>query len=145
MSRELYAHQKTALDRLPFNGGYLAFEQGLGKTITIIRHLKRLPYKRVLVVCPAVAIGVWDSECRLEGITPSIPRGSREDKAVDIRSAPEEGWVVVNYEALLGGGVEAAIAKWDPEVIIIDEAQKIKNSQAKRSKVLHRLNATIRG
>ncbi len=137
----LYDHQEYALQNLPSRGGYLAFEQGLGKTITAIRYAEKHGYRKVLVVAPAIVLGVWDDE--LEGYDRHLPKGSRKQKAEQIASyVPVEHihYCIINYEALVGtGDLEAAVNKWDPDLIIIDEAQKIKNATAKRSKVLHRL------
>lgn len=136
MSRELFLHQREALEKLPPKGGYLAFEQGLGKTLTAITYAEQHNFARVLVVCPAVAIGVWEDE--LEDRPVTVPTGTRKEKAQQI----EGGWIILNYEALLEPELEKAVAKWDPDLIIIDEAQKIKSATAKRSKVLHRLGKT---
>ena len=147
MTLELYAHQARALAKLPAEGGYLAFEQGLGKTLTALRYMRMHGgRKRVLVVCPAVAIGVWHSEAVRDGIECiTAPSGSRAAKADEIRGLVGTGLcdtpelLILNYEALLERQVETAVAKWDPDLVIVDEAQKIKTASAKRSKVLHRL------
>jgi len=149
MTRELYNHQSAALERLPSTGGYLAFEQGLGKSLTAIHFALRHEYRRVLIVCPAVAIGVWESELMQEGIGGWAPRGSRAAKASAIRDEcagdrpdPLDGpYLILNYEALLDKRVEAAVRSYAPDLIIVDEAQKIKTATAKRSKALHRLCA----
>ena len=137
-SRELYDHQKKALEFLSPEGGYLAFEQGLGKTLTAIRYAEKHWATRVLVVCPAVAIGVWENELLEAGHAPLIPQGTRKEKAEFIAGSGG-GYLVLNYEALIELAVERAVSKWMPDLIIIDEAQKIKTATAKRSKVLHRL------
>ena len=145
MKRELYNHQSRALQRIPATGGYLAFEQGLGKSLTAIHYAQQHGYGRVLVVCPAVAIGVWEQELAAEGLAGWAPRGRRADKSNAIREGYDgdrsagEPVLILNYEALLDRGVEAAVKRYAPDLIIIDEAQKIKTATAKRSKVLHRL------
>lgn len=138
-SRTLFAHQERALGKLPRAGGYLAFEQGLGKTLTAIRYASKHRYDRVVVVCPAVAVGVWAEELRSEGYPTLVPTGTRLEKAQQIRDAVGYSYVVLNYEALLEKKVEQAVAWWLPDLLIVDEAQKIKTATAKRSKVLHRL------
>ena len=143
MTRELYAHQEAALERLPAEGGYLAFEQGLGKSLTALRYMQLHGRSTVLVVCPAVALGVWEAEAAAEGITCEVPSGSRLAKAEYIdelrKGRPAEFVIVLNYEALLEPAVERAIKRLDLDLVIVDEAQKIKTANAKRSKVLHRL------
>lgn len=139
-SRTLFRHQSEALRWLPENGGYLAFEQGLGKTLTAIRYADAEP--RVLVICPAVAIGVWATELLTEGKDPLVPEGTRAQKAEwikDLDYDEEDGWLILNYEAIIDKGMERAIERWDPDLIIVDEAQKIKNPTAKRSRAVHRL------
>ncbi len=137
--KSLYAHQLEALETLPIKGGFLGFEQGLGKTVTAIRYAEQHRYTSVLVVCPAVALGVWENEIQ-EEIGPYLsPQGTRKQKAEMIALAHHYDWVVINYEVLLEPSVEKAIKKWGPDLIILDESQKIKTATAKRSKVLHRL------
>ena len=151
MTIELYAHQERALDKLPAEGGYLAFEQGLGKTLTALRYVQLHGYRSVLVVCPSVAIAVWEGEVAADGAGRAFaPTGTRAAKAARIRDLEaartrdldrggDTQYLVLNYEALLEPTVERAIQKWDPDLVIVDEAQKIKTATAKRSKVLHRL------
>lgn len=138
--RDLYDHQEAALDRLPPDGGYLAFEQGLGKTLTAITWAAKNNYEDILVVCPAIAIGVWQDELAQEGYTPVVPIGTRKQKAEQVLDSWPGGYTILNYEALLEPSVERAIKQMDFDLIIIDEAQKIKTATAKRSKVLHRLS-----
>lgn len=137
--KTLFEHQERALGKLPQEGGYLAFEQGLGKTLTAIRYVTLWGHDRVLVVCPAVAVGVWAEELSREGYPFLVPTGTRKQKAEQIKAHNEDGFIVINYEVLLERQVELAIAKYTPDLLVVDEAQKIKNATAKRSKVMHRL------
>jgi SNF2 family DNA or RNA helicase len=140
--RTLYSHQRRALRKLPSTGGYLAFEQGLGKTVTAITYAQRQGATRVLVVAPAVALGVWANEFDAMGITwYTLPEGTRKQKAEQL---PESGYAVVNYEVLLEPAFEKAVMKWKPDLIILDEAHKVKSASAKRSKVAHRLGKHFR-
>ena len=148
MPHELYAHQVAALERLPAEGGYLAFEQGLGKTLTSLRYVSMHQHRRVLIVCPTVAVGVWTREIGEDAAGRAYaPTGSRADKADFIRDIPERDrtnaptdFLILNYEALLDRRVESAAKGFQPTLVIVDEAQKIKTASAKRSKVLHRLS-----
>ncbi len=136
--RTLYKHQQRALEKLPPSGGYLAFEQGLGKTLTAIEYAKQHSYWKVLVVAPSIALGVWERELKEEGCLVTLPEGTRKEKALWIENAGRV-FVVINYEVLLEPEVVRAVQSWDPELIIVDEAHKIKNATAKRSKALHKL------
>lgn len=136
--RRLYSHQLRALRELPKRGGYLAFEMGLGKTFTAIEYAYKHGHSRVLVICPAVALGVWADELKQEEEPYYLPTGSRKEKAIQVTDA-ERGYMLLNYEAIIETAVERAINKWNPTLIIVDEAHKIKSATAKRSKVVHRL------
>ena len=144
---KLYEHQEKALEALKPTGGYLAFEQGLGKTLTAIRYAQRTGAKRIVVICPAVAIGVWVDEISRGNGKVEVPRGSRADKARWIADAASDvgrgeapQWLVLNYEALLHAPLERALARYGADLIVLDEAQKIKTATAKRSKAVHRLS-----
>jgi len=149
--RELYDHQRAALTRLPAGGGYLAFEQGLGKTLTAILYAYKHPASRVLVVAPAVALGVWkdelwnhdsDYQAHYSTYRSFLPVGTRKQKAEQIAAHSKDYWpgfIIINYEVLLEPAVERAIKAWNPDLIIFDEAHKIKSATAKRSKSAHRL------
>lgn len=136
--KKLYQHQQRALDKLPPEGGYLAFEQGLGKTLTAIAFCNKHDYYKTLVIAPSIAIGVWERELCEENQDILLPEGTRKEKAAQIAKAGRE-FIVINYEVLLEPEVIRAIEKWDPELIVVDEAHKAKTATAKRSKALHKL------
>ena len=139
--RKLYKHQLRALEKLPKEGGYLAFEQGLGKTMTAIKYAMENNYEQIFVIAPAIALGVWRQELALEGFDADLPTGTRKEKAEDIRNRTAV-FTVLNYEALLEPAVEKALLARKPDLIIVDEAHKVKSSSARRSKVMHRLGKT---
>ena len=58
----LHPYQKQGAAFLAGGGVLLADEAGLGKTIQAIEACKALDARRVLVLCPAVALGVWHDE-----------------------------------------------------------------------------------
>lgn len=70
----LYPHQEDALKRMPIieqegRGGVLAFEPGLGKTITVVAHLKHMKETEEshgcdLIVCPVAVITHWVEEIK---------------------------------------------------------------------------------
>ena len=139
--RTLYPYQERAVHRLVENnvGGAAMMPPGLGKTITAIRAAQFLRSRRVLVVGPVSAIGVWEDELAQEGEPFLAPTGTRKEKAEEAVLAGD-GWIILNYEALLSKDVEKALLKWDPTLVIFDESHKIKTPTAKRSRAAHRLS-----
>jgi len=121
-------------------GSCLADDMGLGKTVQVLaltaNLFSRQPCKMLLVVPPSLA-GNWEKETErfLPTIKPVLLTGpSKEAGTIDCSSA---GLYITTYP-LLGKLQNAKENQWD--LVVIDEAQAIKNSstgQAKAVKALH--------
>ncbi len=123
-------------------GGLLADEMGLGKTLQAIAVLagrRKLPH---LVVCPTSLISNWARE--LAKFAPHVPvlvyAGARR---TDTLSDVEPGTVVVtSYGLLRSNATDLAAQEWD--VVVLDEAQQIKNPDALAARAARALNARLR-
>lgn len=117
----------------------IADECGLGKTFSSvliakagrIGPIEELPW-RGLVVCPKAVRTQWIAEIKLED--PGIPitelyYGQRLNNYI--------GWHIIHYEALLAYPPTDIL--WD--IVIADEAHRIKNRHAKRTKAIKSLHA----
>lgn len=156
-----YEHQMEAVSFLRNKpDGFLFFEMGTGKTGTAVltyrawnqREMRQL---RCLVVCPSVVIYNWRDEfglfskMDLKDVLP-LAKGSGKQKAEivydNLVKDMKSGVLIVNYEALLTQELFTAIQRWNPEVIIFDEAHYLKNPSTKRSKLCIKLaeSATYR-
>ncbi|MBI5442204.1 MAG: DEAD/DEAH box helicase [Deltaproteobacteria bacterium] len=134
------------LDGIAFAAGagraILADDMGLGKTIQGIGVAELLAREagvaRVLVVCPTSLKAQWASEVeRFSGRTCQLVLGSAEE-----RLAQYEGsafFTVVNYEQVLRDLKTVEAARWD--LIVLDEGQRIKNWEAKTSRVIKGLRS----
>ena len=67
--------------------------------------------------------------------------GARETRASTIRAQPTF-YRLVNYEQVVRD--LEAINAWQPDVVVLDEAQRIKNWEAKTSKAVKKLAAAMR-
>lgn len=152
-----YLHQTQAFDfacekfglTAPYpasNGVALLMEMGTGKTITSIGITGALyqfgKVNRVLVVCPLSIVGVWQQEFESFAAYPynlTVLSGSSTKKKEMLSVVPDEGLqiIVVNYESTWR--IQDAIEEFAPELIICDEAHKIKEARTAQSKCLHRL------
>ncbi len=123
----------------------LADEMGLGKTIqavaacALLRRLGRA--ERVLVVTPASLQGEWEEQIRrFTRLSLQTLEGSRAERlaAYDRGTAPF--FTVVNYDAMLTDSLEVN-ERLKPEVVILDEAQRIKNWNTKTAMAVKRLRS----
>jgi SNF2 family DNA or RNA helicase len=144
-------HQLTCIERAKEMQDFaLFFDMGAGKTsttINILRH-KFAHYKRVLrtvIFCPPVVCINWKREFEAHskiGHLVHVLSGSQKkrieqfNKLKDNRPSPI---FVTNYESLQMEDLMQLIFNWRPEATVWDESQRIKNPQAKRTKIAIRL------
>src|SRR6267154_428015 len=114
----------------------LADEMGLGKTIQAIAACellaRRRDIKRVLVVCPASLKAEWEEQiARFTDRPTQAVFGSRAARLLAYREP--KFFTIVNYEQVLGDAadINKVLA---PDVIVLDEAQRIKNWQIKTAR-----------
>jgi SNF2 family DNA or RNA helicase len=129
----------------PRHSAILADEMGLGKTmqaITTVRMLLRAGYiKNVLLICPKPLVTNWQREFQTWApeITVAAVTGNQQQRAWHWKSNPAMV-KLANYELLTRD--EATVT--DPEscydLVILDEAQRIKNKSNATSLVVHKIN-----
>jgi superfamily II DNA or RNA helicase len=152
LQTELRPYQREGLDWLQFLrdyevGGILADDMGLGKTVQALAHI--LVEKRegrldrpCLVVCPTSVVPNWLAEAaRLapELRVLSLHGGDRAERFPEIDKAD----LVVTTYALLPRDAESLLPlSW--HIAVLDEAQAIKNSAAKTTQLVCRLDARHR-
>ena len=137
-----WRHQRDGVGKwLRFKRGSLYHAMGAGKSmeaLTGIGHLfKNGLAHRALILCPLSVYAEWPRQFERHATDGSlhIIHDVKKGKAL-LADLPEKSVVLLNYEKL--ASLEADLAgKFD--VIVADEATKIKNPQAQRTKVLARL------
>lgn len=120
----------------------LADDMGLGKTIQGIGVAELLAQKadirKVLVICPTSLKSQWRNEIeRFADRSCRLVFGSASERAEQYGN--EEFFTVCNYEQVLRDLPAIERVKWD--LIILDEAQRIKNWEAKTTNTVKRLNS----
>jgi hypothetical protein len=130
-------------------GGILADDMGLGKTLQTLTWLAWLrerngkQFKPALVICPASVLHNWRREA--EKFTPHLKVLVLESGAArhNLRKQiPQYDLIVTNY-ALLRRDLEA-LQKFSFGVVILDEAQFIKNPAAQVTQSVKQLKASQR-
>lgn len=139
----LYPYQKEGvLFAVQAGRALIGDEMGLGKTIQAIAVTEILAryfdVSKVLVVCPASLKYQWQSENkRFTGRESLVISGNLAKRRKQYRQA---GFCkITNYEKL---HVDLdLIEDWAPELVIVDEAQRIKNWNTIASRALKRINS----
>jgi len=133
--RPLLEHQKEAVKTLCENKKYiLADDLGLGKTTSAVVASLESQSKKILVICPASLKINWKREIEnYSDKTISIVEGKKWEDA---------DYVIINYDILknfhsLEKDTESIIRNSGFDLIIVDEAHAICNTQAQRTKLVN--------
>lgn len=135
--------------RLNLNGYILAFDQGLGKTITAIALAECLHATQIFIVCPNSLKEVWRNEIGKYLKRYSDPKVFSEDVVVCESSASSPKnypkFVITNQEAISNAFPYINPAS-KASMLIVDEVHNFRNIDGKRTKELldlkKRINAT---
>lgn len=139
---KLYPYQEEGMLHLAFGERVLlADEMGLGKTVQavaaceLLRQLRGI--QRVLVVSPASLKAEWEEQItKFAGLPTKVVWGTRQDR---LKAYAEPSFFyLTNYEQ-----ARADLAEMNrliaPDVVILDEAQRIKNWQTKTAQTIKQL------
>ncbi len=140
----LYPYQKAGMAHLAFTGrALLADEMGLGKTVQAIAAAELLRQsgrvRRVLVVSPASLKAEWEDQImQFTGRQAKPVFGSRPAR---LRLyAEEHPYSLCNYEQVRND-VDDINRLLVPDLVILDEAQRIKNWPTKTAKTIKRVRS----
>ena len=149
---ELRDYQKKGVSWLQFLreyelNGILADDMGLGKTLQTLAHIliekqkKRLS-KPCLIIAPTSVIYNWEHEA--SRFTPSLSvlllRG--DDRKTLFNAIPQHDVVLSTYPLVVRD--KETLLSHDYHLLILDEAQTIKNAQAKMTQIIQQIKATHR-
>jgi superfamily II DNA or RNA helicase len=140
----LLPYQREGMLHLAFGErALLADEMGLGKTVQAIAACELLAQRKgiecVLVVCPASLKAEWEEQIvRFTGRSARPVFGPRPQRLAAYR-APAF-FNIVNYEQVLADAddLNALLA---PDIVVLDEAQRIKNWHTKTARRVKELRA----
>jgi superfamily II DNA or RNA helicase len=139
----LYLYQRQgALFAAKAGRSLIADDMGLGKTIEAIAAVEILArtvgLERVLIVCPTSVKHQWKQEIEkfcsrsaevVEGLLPKREKLYRSDSF----------YKITNYD-VIHRDVDL-IRNWAPEMVILDEAQRIKNWKTRRAQSVKKLDS----
>jgi SWI/SNF-related matrix-associated actin-dependent regulator 1 of chromatin subfamily A len=129
-------HQKEAIEKLVGSKRFiLADDMGLGKTTATIIAALETKVEKILVVCPASLKINWQREfVNYSDKSCFIAEGKKFSTEHDI--------VIVNYDILknfydIKNPHDSVIGQINFDLIILDEAHMVSNSQAARTKIIN--------
>ncbi len=143
LATTLYPYQaEGALFAARAGRALLADEMGLGKTVQAIAAAELMArhfgVQRVMVVCPTSLKHQWQRELkRFAGRDARIVGGNRVVRTRQY--AEDDGCKIVNYDSLARD--LDLIERWSPELLIVDEAQRVKNWATQAARALRRIGA----
>lgn len=131
-------------------GACLADDMGLGKTIQFIAFLLYLQENDwlnnpVLLVCPTSVLGNWEKEVKrfAPKLKTLVYHGDRRPKGASFKKTiPTKQLVITSYSLVYRDLKQLQQATW--QGVVLDEAQNIKNPDAKQSKAARQIEAQFR-
>jgi SNF2 family DNA or RNA helicase len=152
MSLTLMKHQEEALDFLrDRKHAGLFFEMGLGKTVTILSHLKSLSSPGeladsplpTLIISPLSVVTVWEREISHFNFpfTFSALTGTKEERLEALQKNADI--YAINYEGLRVSGMKQALLEKNFRCIILDESHRAKERSALQTQICIELAANI--
>jgi hypothetical protein len=124
----------------------LGDDMGLGKTVQAIAAAeilaKHAGIERVLVVCPTSLKHQWELElARFTGRKALVISGNLINRKHQYASTSEGAastiWKIASYDTIVRD--LEAITQWSPDLVIADEAQRIKNWNTRAARTLKRI------
>ncbi|MGF1491458.1 MAG: DEAD/DEAH box helicase [Microcoleaceae cyanobacterium] len=131
-------------------GACLADDMGLGKTIELIAFLLHLQEEEtltapVLLVCPTSVLGNWEREVKrfAPSLKALVHHGEKRAKGKQFAATvKKQNLVITSYSLTVRD--EKDLKGFDWQGIVLDEAQNIKNPQAKQSKTIREIQSSFK-
>lgn len=139
----LYPYQRTgALFAAKAGRSLIADDMGLGKTIQAIAAVEILArtvgVERVLVVSPTSLKHQWMQEIEKFTHRPAMVVEGQLARRMELYAAPSF-YKLTNYDVVCRD--LDAIRRWQPDVVILDEAQRIKNWKTRTAQTVKQLES----
>jgi len=131
-------------------GACLADDMGLGKTVQFIAlmlhlHDQDLLEKPTLLVCPTSVLGNWEREVKRFGpsLKTLVHHGDKRSQGKALAKAVKDKHLIITSYALVQRDVkDLQSVVW--QGVVLDEAQNVKNPEAKQSQAVRQLDCQFR-
>jgi hypothetical protein len=147
LKQPLYPYQREGVARFLARGRLLlADDMGLGKTAQAIAACHALwragRVRRGLLVVPAALKPQWLREWQLFTDAPATVVDGNPAQRRAVFDACRRGFLLSNYEQLIRD--LDVVRDWTPDIVVLDEAQRIKNWATKTALTVKRLDPPYR-
>ena len=132
----------------PRHAAILADEMGLGKTMQAITTIRMLlcssEVRNVLLICPKPLVSNWKKEFELWApeIPISIVHGNSSRREWQWTQTADVPVTIANYELVLRDELVVTDEDRHFDLVVLDEAQRIKNKSSSTSRVIRRIPRT---
>jgi len=131
-------------------GACLADDMGLGKTVELIAFLLHLKEQgaleqSTLLICPTSVLGNWEREVKKFGpsLKTLVHHGDKRAKGKEFTQAIKgKDLVITSYALAFRDAKTFEAISW--QGLVLDEAQNIKNPEAKQSQAIRKFPASFR-
>ncbi len=127
-------------------GSIIADDMGLGKTIQVIATILKLKSENLLknhkglIVVPTTLITNWQNEIRK--FAPELNAGVYHGAARALNNHRDDELIITSYGIVRSDIKDLANKKW--AMIVIDEAQNIKNPHTNQTRAIKRLKSNVK-
>lgn len=139
----IYALWGCGVSKFTPNGGVLlAYDMGTGKTRVAIQLIENLKLQKVLILCPKSVVDVWPEQIEKHIVDYFkyrafiFRKGSIKERAENLEHSlyhPDNHIFVVNYDAAWREDLAEVITSTNWDLVILDEAHRIKSPNSKIS------------
>lgn len=131
-------------------GACLADDMGLGKSVEFIAFLLHLQEQKALenptlLICPTSVLGNWEREVKRFGpsLKALVHHGDKRPKGkAFVKAVQDRDLIITSYPLAFRDVKELESVNW--QGIVLDEAQNIKNPEAKQSKAVKNLETSFK-
>jgi hypothetical protein len=147
LKQSLYGYQSEGVERFLVRGRLLlADDMGLGKTAQAIAACHTLWHtgrvRRGLIIVPAALKPQWLREWQFFTDAPAAVVEGTPDQRRAAFEGCRRGFLLGNYEQLIRD--VDIVREWMPDIVVLDEAQRIKNWATKTALTVKRLDPPYR-
>jgi SNF2 family DNA or RNA helicase len=125
-----------------------ANEMGLGKTLEAIIAAELLNVRKELIICPKSVRYNWIKEYQKWLNMPRenflVIEGNKKQRTKLLNELNNADIVITNYETARLDDVAKELQKINWDLVILDEAHRIKNGKAKQTKVIKKIKSTYK-